>query len=283
MRTLALLLILLAGCDGAAVGPDAAIPDPEPDFDDTTAWIEVAARTYSDGSGGDLRIDGRLLTEAPPWPYDVEEVVDGCRYSTRLPMTCAQCDVDEVCVDTTCVALPAVRSAGPITVTGGGDSRTVTHDTGYQLYETGVPFAPGVALTVSAPGDEVDAFELTGTTPAAIELLDRDQLQLRVGDPLVIRWTPDDPGSRVRLTLGADLGHAQYRAALIECDAPDEHGAIAVPQAMLDRFADGANWGCGDCYPHELRRYRRDRATVGAVPVSLWVTEVTSLYLIPER
>jgi hypothetical protein len=244
----------------------------------------VSARTYSDGSGGDLRVDGRLVTETPPWPYDVEPVVDGCRYSTRQQACAGVCDVDQVCVDTACVDVPAARSAGTITIAGIGGDRTIPFDAdlGYQTYEAGVVFAPGVELTVSAPGAEVGAFSLAGTTPQPIELLDREELSLQVGEPLVIRWTPDDPGARVRLTLGADLGHAQHRAALIECDAPDEHGEIAVPQEMVDRFADGANWSCGDCFPHELRRYRRDRADVDGLPLTLWVTEVTSLYLRPE-
>ncbi len=284
-----LVAVVLAGCgsggDGDG-GPDAdrSDPDPDPDFDDAAARVEVGLRSFSDGSGGDLTITGRLYETPPPWPYDVEPVLDGCRYSTRQPMSCAACDFDQLCLDDTCVDQPVVRSAGSLTVGGVGATRTVPYADGtYQHYENGRPFLPGVELTASAPGDDLEAFSVAARVPTPLELVDTETLRLRIGTSLVVRWTPADPGSRIRLTLGADLGHAQLRAALIECDVPDEHGAIAIPQDMIDRFADGANWGCGDCYPHEVRRYRRGRGSAGAVPVDLWVNQTASLYLVPER
>jgi hypothetical protein len=85
----------------------------------------------------------------------------------------------------------------------------------------------------------------------------------------------------VRLALGGDLGHAQYRAARVECDAPAEHGAIAVPQDMVDRLADLDLWGCGDCYGQSVRRYTRARGTAGDVDLSLWVSRSVAFYLQP--
>lgn len=288
MRTTLLLLItvILSACGGAGADddrPDADAPEPDPDFDDTAARIDLGLGVFSDGSGGYLTITGRLYDTPPPWPYDVEAPVDGCRYSTRLPMTCAACDVDQVCVDGACVDSPVGRSAGTLTIRGGAVTRTVPYaDTTYQHYEPSQPFAADVELTVSAPGDDLAAFSLAAASPAPLVLVERDLLRLQVGAPLVVRWTPADPGSRIRLTLGADLGHAQHRAALIECDVPDELGAIAVPQSMVDRFADDANWTCGECFPHEVRRYRRARGTAGALPLTLWVNQTESLYLRPE-
>ena len=283
MRSFA-LIVAVAACGGGDAAPDAAV-NPDPDFDDSAAWIEVSLRTYSDGSGGDTYIDGNLITDAPLWPYDVEPVDGACRLSTRRPMTCdPPCEVDQACVGAACATRPQVRSAGLINVAGGGAIRTIPFAAaGYQLYERGLPFAPGNEITTSAPGAEVAAFSMTAVTPSSLELIGVAELRLRPATPLVLRWRPADPGSRVRITLGADLGHAQYRSVVIECDAPDEHGAVAVPQDMVDRLADPASWGCGDCFPHELRRYRRGRTTAAALPLSLWVSQRASLYLVPER
>ncbi len=286
--TLALALLLATpacGNDGStSPGPDAATATPDPDFADSAARIDIGLRDFGPGAGGDLTITARLLDTAPPWPYDVEPPDGPCRYSTRLPMTCAPCDYDQACIDGLCVDAPIARSAGPLTVTDGTVTRTVPFaDATYQHYEATQPFAVGAALTASAPGDDLGAFTLAATVPPPLVLIDRDQLHLQIGQPLVLRWTPADPGARVRLTMGADLGHAQHRAALIECDVPDDAGAITVPQAMIDRLADAANWSCGDCFPHELRRYHRARTTIDAVPLDLWVSQTDSLYLVPER
>jgi hypothetical protein len=65
------------------------------------------------------------------------------------------------------------------------------------------------------------------------------------------QWTPIGfPGSRIRIVLG---------------------------------FIDPANWSCGDCIGHELRRYRRTRVTANATPVTLWASAPLSLYAVPER
>jgi hypothetical protein len=281
MRRIALVLLVASACGGSSGdGPDGGGGSPDPDFADTAAWVEVGERTYE--GGGDTVVIGNLITEAPIWPYDVEPVVGACRYSVRQPMTCADpCD-GGVCVGDVCQALPTPRSAGDLTVSAGGETRTIGFGAaGYSFYEPTLVFPPGEALTVSAAGGEIAAFELEADVPATFAVTNRDELVLAIGTPLTVRWEPADPGSRVRLFLGADLGHAQYRSALIECDAPDEAGAIAVPQELVDRLADPALWACGDCFSQSIRRYTRARGTAGSLDVSLLVTQTESLYLVP--
>jgi hypothetical protein len=280
-RAAAPLLLLLVACGGGAADdrPDAAPPVGDPDFDDTAAYVEVQHRTYDEG--GSLSIVGYLVTEAPIWPYEVEEPVGPCRFALRTPQDCGF-DCDGVCVGDTCVAQPLVQPAGTITVTDGEATRTVAFgDAGYAHFEQALPFAPGATITVSAPGDVFGAFSLAAVAPAPLTQTNQDELVLEVGEPLVFRWTPNDPGSRLRLTLGADLGHARYRSALLECDVPDEAGEVAIPQVLVDRLADGALWSCGDCFSQSMRRYRKARGTAGALPLTLWVTDLETPYLQP--
>ena len=143
-------------------------------------------------------------------------------------------------------------------------------------------FAPGTDVTVTATGADVAAFTGTATMPTALELIGKADLRLRSGEELTVRWQPADPGSRIRLVLGADRGHALHRAALIECDLPDEAGSVTIPAATITRFTDPANWSCGDCFSQEIKRYRRARATAGPTAVDIWMSQSESIYLVPE-
>lgn len=276
-----LCLILLASCgDGSSSGgPDANISDPDPDFDDTAAVVEVQQQTYQGGGG--TSITANLVVEDPIWPYDVEAPVGACRWSTRTPQDCGF-DCQGVCVGTVCEPLPVPQEAGDLTVTTGAASRTLPFGkAGYALFENQLVFAPGATVTVSAPGGAVAGFELAAQVPEPFELTNQAELELTIGEPLVLRWEPTDPGSRIRLMLGADLGHARYRSALIECDVPDEDGQIAIPQELVDRFADPVLWSCGDCFSHSMRRYYRARGSAGDLALTLWVVDAEAPYLVP--
>lgn len=284
MRGLTLLLgVTLVGCGDTDVGPDAAV-NPSPDLDDSAAWIRVLLATATDGSGGSTYITGNLIVDPPLWPYAVEPTDGACRFSTRQTGACVPfCEWYQACVGGVCVSPPLVHSAGTITFDGGGSTLELPFaDGAYQLFDQALTFAPGTSVMVSAPGDDLAAFSTTAVVPRPLTLVGIEDLRLQMGTPIAIRWQPSDPGSRVRVTMGADEGHAFFRKVVIECDAPDEHGYIAVPQAMVDRLADRSNWSCGDCYSHEVRRYRRARTNAGSVPIDLWMSQLVSFYLVPE-
>ncbi|MBZ0235434.1 MAG: hypothetical protein K8M05_24105 [Deltaproteobacteria bacterium] len=277
---------MLAACGGDddAAEPDARPADPAPDLDDAAAWLRVSLATY-DG-GGSTYLTGNLITDPPLWPYDVEPVDGACRFATRQTGDCVPfCEWNQACVGGVCVSPPLVRDAGAITFDGGSAPVTVPFEDGfYQWFDQALRFSPGATVTASAPGAApFAAFSLAAVAPAPLALVGIDELRLRAGTPMTIRWQPADPGSRVRVTMGADLGHAFFRSVVVECDAPDEHGAITVPQHMVDRLADPQNWSCGDCFSQEVRRYRRARTTAGSVPLDLWVNQTASFYLYPER
>jgi hypothetical protein len=170
-----------------------------------------------------------------------------------------------------------------MTIDGGDQTWTLPFEDGsYQKFDQSIVWAPRTPVTASVTGDVIAAFSATAVEPKPVAITNADDLHLRVGTPLVLRWESSDPGSRVRITLGADQGHAFFRSLVVECDAPDEHGGVEVPQAMVDRLADPASWACGDCYSQEVRRYRRARTTAGTVPIDLWVQQIASFYLVPE-
>ena len=101
------------------------------------------------------------------------------------------------------------------------------------------------------------------------------------GRPLTVRWRPVGDGERVRLVMGADYGHGQWRPVVVECDLADDAGAVTIPQAMVDQLADPANWSCGDCFGHEVRRYRRASTTLDGAALTLWSFQSAGLYLRP--
>lgn len=279
----------LAGCgDDGAAGPDAGPIDPMPQFDDGVMRIEVRSQVFGDGAG-DTSIQAVLSTTPWPWPYDAPTTAGACRMFRRHDIDgCAPaCPSTSMCDDGTCRPLPVPTSAGLLTIGGGGERRVIPFDDGYQLYLPTPLFAAGDDITASAPGDALPAFSLTARLPAPLALLGVDDLVLDGGRPLTLRWTPAGDDARIRVTLGADLGHAQWRSVVIECDLPDAAGQVTVPQPMVDVLADRGNWSCGDCFGHEVRRYRRASLdypdAAAGTSLTLWAYQSASIYLVPER
>jgi hypothetical protein len=188
-----------------------------------------------------------------------------------------------MCDDGTCRPYPVPRSAGTLTVESGAASARIPFDGTYELYLSSSLFAPGSNITARAPGADLPAFSLTARLPEPLALVDPEELVLARGRELTLRWPPSGEDARIRVTLGADLGHAQWRTVVVECDLPDAAGSVTIPQAMTDVLADPANWSCGDCFGHEVRRYRRADATLAGTSLTLWALQSASLYLVPER
>jgi hypothetical protein len=291
LRILAVAVaVVVAACGGGGGDPGDDDPDaggdddPAPQLDDTAAFVELSASVYEDSEAMSVR--GELVTEAPPVVYDVDAPVGACRYSQlRATDTCTPfCEYPELCIDGACVGLPELQSAGDLELASGATTRTVEFVEGaYYLYEQNIPWEYGDTITLTASGDEVPAFTAAAALPQPLDTIDLDQLVLRADEDLTIRWQPADPGSRIRITLGADRGHAQLRAALIECDLPDDAGEVTIGGDMVTRFVDPENWSCGDCFSQEIKRYRRATATAGSTEVTFWVSQTESFYLVPDR
>lgn len=272
------------GPDAPPSGPDAPPGDPAPHFDDGALRIDVQSQPFAGGPS--TLVWGMLSATPPPWPYDPPVVSGNCRMALRHAIDGCEpaCDPTSLCDAGTCRPLPAPQSAGPLAIAGGGASRTIPFDIGYRFFVGEALFAPGDDITVRAPGDELPGFDLTARLPAPIEVLDVDALQLRAGVPLTIRWRPAGDGDRVRVILGADFGHAQWRTVLVECDLPDDAGAVTIPQPMIDELAHRSHWQCGACLAQEVRRYQRASvAYPGAdgATLDLWTFHAVYLALTP--
>ena len=252
-----------------------------PDFTRSPAFVDVRTRTFGPDQG-DALVRARMVTTADPTPYEFGAVQDGCRAAARRTCTPA-CDVVELCDGGgTCHSLDDSLDAGPVSVTGGVSPITLAHADGYVFYEGTPIISADDAITATASAGALGDFSATDTQPAAIELIDIEALTLAVGQPLTIRWTPAQGDTRVRISLGADLGHAQYRSYLVECDLPDAAGEVTIPQAFVDELADPTNWSCGDCFSHEVARYRVARTTSSTgADVELRLMATASLYLTP--
>jgi len=278
-----LAVVGLAACGSGpstVPGVDASTPAA---FDDGVAHVEVRSRGVV--GSGDTTISALLVTTPAPWPY-MPPLVDGvCRMWRREPTTACQpsCTGDQICVGGACRPWPVSDSAGTLTVAGGGARTEVAYDLGYQHYDPRVVFPPDTELTASAPGSDLPGFALAARMPSPLTLLGTDTLVLAVGTPLALHWTPADadPDVRVRVVLGADLGHGRHRSVVVECDVADADGGVALPQTMVDELADPANWSCGDCFGHEVRRYHRADTTLGGVTLTLWAVQLADLYLRP--
>lgn len=286
LGTLAAALLIACGGGGSGDDDDAPMDAPSTPaaFDDGIALIEVRSQTFGGAAGGDTSMSAMLVTAPAPWPYD-PAVVDGvCRmWIRRAADTCApQCAFDQICDGGVCVTWPVSASAGTLRIEGNGENESIAYADGYQRYVQRVLFPAGTEITASAPGAAAFAgFSLSARMPSPLELLGTEQLVLAAGTPLRVRWTPADDDARVRVVMGADLGHGRHRSVVVECDVADSDAGVTIPQAMVDELADPANWSCGDCFGHDVRRYRRADTTAGGTSLTLWAVSPASIYLRP--
>lgn len=313
------LLASLAGCEdpptrpdavdagemdaGIGVAPDAAIrcandwadagplpdPDPEPRFDDAPAQVRVSLTEANGAPYLDVR--GLLRTSAVPQGEDlIESARSGsCRLLVweRVAWFCdPPCDADRLCgPEGACVELPAVLSAGPLTLTAGAEVRTVEpQNPGYPAYFAqwdGAPFVGLDLVGVSAAGDTFPPFDLT------VDVLALDPPTLTDAEPLdgtdlVLRWACPDPRTRIRVNFTSASLHGSPAHSALECDLPDV-GTVTVPAPLVSRFVAESDWRCeAGCNPHRLVRYVADRATVDGRAVELVVHRDSTFDLLPR-
>jgi len=272
----------LVGCgDDGGVPPAADAAAPTPRFDDGAMRIDV--RQAMTAAGASTAIVGALAPEPGPWPYDPPTVDGWCRLMVRHPIDgCAPaCPPTATCDRGACVAPATPRSAGVLTVGGGGARARIPFDGTYELYLATALFPPGADVTASAPGDALPAFTLTARMPPPLARVDPGGLALAPGRPLTVRWTPAGDASRVRIRLGADRGDGPWPSIVVECDRPDDAGEVAVPQAMVDALADPEAWGCDVCLDHEAVRYQRADTTLAGTTLTLWTSQAAPFALRP--
>jgi len=163
-----------------------------------------------------------------------------------------------------CEDLPAPKSAGAITITGGTASLALDY-VGNGLYaaETDPPtdaFAAGATLNVSAAGDEIAAFQTTVTGVADL-VDDIDEITLVDGSSTTVNWNPAGGDATVELVL--QLGwHANPPDAVIYCSAPDSAGSIVIAAEIVEGFPYFSGTGLFQVPSWIQRVSRSDVATI---------------------
>lgn len=283
---LALAVLAVAGCGddlppGGALADAAAGGDADPRGRRSLGEVVVAEHVYPAPWGAGRWTYLEAAFEVAGYRrhlFHAETARAGdCRVLEPHPGTCRTCT--GICVGPeTCAPYPVYASAGGLELAGGGDSVILRRDPLDGRYQTRVrdePFAPGATVTATAAGDEVAGFTAAarGVTPLVAEL--PADGKLRLGAEPTVRWTPADPGARVRLTLNGDgVWHGGHYLAIIECEVDDAAGAITVPAALMARFPDTTyleSCSFSKCAFSHLARLGRGTAVAGDGAVELRV------------
>jgi hypothetical protein len=308
----ALLLFLLfalhpaaAGCggdgdDGAADGGDAgAAPGPDGSTARATGFVANPAGHvhFIEGFGGafgDIYGRGAVLRDRADLPRASLLASEGDCEIWAHPPGPADCDPacqDQVCVaEDRCEPFPRLVSAGDIEVTGlTQELRFVPGEFGYVAdpelpADPGDLFEDGVAITASAPGDDVPGFSLSaaGVAPLVADLdLEFDvTLVIEDGVDEVIRWEAESSG-RVQLALQVGWHGAPYEAVLV-CEVDDQAGELVVPGSLIARFPQRQN-PTGEAHFHWIARFDRDVVESEAGPIELFVASRVLIQQIEHR
>jgi hypothetical protein len=257
VRSLALLALLAAACGGDA-DDDPMLPA------EVEGHIEVI-----EYDGLDLGFVSAQFTDAALTP---ELASDGtCRvYEQPCLGQVGAC------------AAPEGYSAGTLDVAGLW--RPLSIEPGFNnLYIVdGVPrdvFVDDAAVTVTAAGDDIEAFTLAagGVEPLESELSGAELPPLGDG-PASFTWTAGSGEARVRLEINAaDVCHAGAHWLVLECEGADT-GSLVVSSEVLEAIPRGYS-GCGGW----LARVQSDFASTPGVDVELLVASADWFNLLQVR
>jgi len=280
-------IVLLAACGhrDAALDPDAALsPDGPPGVERPVLGgidvVESLATSY-DGPYRSGRVSAVFYAgHAPRWHHEAMRA-GACVLRKYTPSSCTPaCNYNSVCLNDVCEAWPSYQAGGRLTLTGLATHVAIEPMDDY-YYPPSLPeelFADTATVTATLAGAALPAMTLsTRGVPALATTIQAGKITVQnpAGQDFVVRWTPAADDSRVRLTLSSNnQGHGLPYLAIIECDAPDSAGQIAIPAAMLDAFPETYAWeACAgsDCPPSTIRRYHRATHAVGDHDIELVV------------
>lgn len=158
-----------------------------------------------------------------------------------------QCVSGEEChEDGTCKPAPQRQSIGVVTVAGLKEPLEL--DANVQLeYKfwnfVGAPYEVGAAITLTASGDVIEGFELSGTGVPPL-VMDDLEWTITPGAPLTLEWEPAEGPWEIWFQLNVDQ-HGLTPVTL-RCTLPDT-GSYTVSAEMIDHLitsgASGASKG----------------------------------------
>lgn len=297
IRGPALLLALVAACgddapeneDEDAGPPDTACPAPptepggaSPEFASAPAGVRIGTSTYASSGSPSSQVRAALRTEPLPELHTVAQEDGACRRRAAGIYHCeTPCAADALCTDeNVCTTVGLARSAGSLSVTVDDETTTLEPDATLTYRSEEVALGGCSPVTVTAAGADFPPFELEAALVPPIEITNLTDLGYFIGEGLTVRWRPADPGARVRITFRADsASHGAVLPSILECDAPDDAGEIAVPASMMDPHIE--QFGCGICPQTSVTRYRRVVTSAGSTEVELVADDEQLLFLYP--
>lgn len=281
--TLAALLVITAAACGDS---PATTPDGGPDGGATgpaIASVRILEDRWINPDDGQAFASSQVLgyvLDGPPLAWHHEEARAGaCALLRYTPALCEPACTTGVCVRTdTCVAPPAFRGAGRMTVTGLTTAVTIDGPDGYYAPSAQLPddlFGDAATVRVALAGGAVPGFDVTATGVAPLVAALGTKVTLVPHQDHTITWTPATGDARVRLTINANnAGHGAPYAAIIDCDVADSAGQVTVPAALIDAFPATSAWTVcagSDCPPSTLRRYHRATTAIAGGDAELIV------------
>lgn len=205
----------------------------------TPATSHAAAATAVVGKVYDGATPSTTIWEKPQ--------VDGdCTLTTpRVPYCTTPCGSAACVEDDTCIAYPAARSVGTVTVEGlhttAGDTKfqMVPIANGYQPPAGTVleypPFDEGDAVVFTSAGDHFSGFSLTSSGIAPL-VLTSPTLELKSGSALSLTWEPGSL-STASIHVKLDISHHGGTKGQILCDTSDT-GALTISAELVTRLLD---------------------------------------------
>jgi len=143
--------------------------------------------------------------------------------------------------DEECHPYPARASAGPIHFDGlKVDVAALPQEEIWYKTEGEIPgqdglFDIGTKIVVTADGDQIAAFQAHVEGLGIMNVDFENTLNLLDGEDNEITWTPQGDGATIELAVRTGF-HGQPETDIIWCTAPDEEGAIVIPQELVEAY-----------------------------------------------
>jgi hypothetical protein len=223
-------------------GNDAAALDPSIPLLGTFAVTLVAPSSTTDGFTSVL---GRVYDAPMPdqLAWDIADSAQGCELRIPVVPFCEpSCGTSAVCTEERgCVAYPAARDLGTVTVTGLQASAIEMKPVAgtYQLPpEIALPHPPtaeGAPIRLQGGAGAVGPFEIKGKGIAPLQLLGPEVLPLDGTAPLFLEWQPPSDTAASRIQVKVDISHHGGLKGVIECDVEDD-GQSEIEAPLLEQL-----------------------------------------------
>jgi hypothetical protein len=253
--SLALAALLLVGCpatpDSAATGDSDTLPastSTRPEACDRfTSLGHFGVELHSGGAG----FSGYFLEGPSPMTSDELITHGDCTLHgwERQPSCDPPCEGETICgFGDECRAWPGNIDVGTLRVLGTTPELEIEPTDWFSYYYTEAwtePYSVGDTLTLQAEGSSwIEAFGLNLAGSPSLEL-ERFELTMVAGQPLVVPWDPPGGPDGMRMRLRLSIDHHATTPAYALCDSSASAGEVTVSAAIVDGLIEAGATGIG--------------------------------------